>query len=299
MFKHILVPLDGSTLAESALPAAASLASTLKVAVTLFHVIEQNAPEAVHKDRHLRQANEAEAYLQAVAQKSFDPDVKVNWHVHTAEVKDVAGSIVAHAEELGPDLIVMCAHGRSGMRDVLFGSIAQQVIARGGATVLLIRPDESHQAGSFRLKKLLLPLDDKSVHDDVFPCARALATAYEAEIAMLTVIPTFGTLTGEQAATSSLLPGTASALLDIEEETASEHLQTHVDELKEEGLLASAAVARGDPATEIVGAGERWKADLLLLATHRKAGMDAFWARSVAPNIARKTKLPLLLLPLK
>ena len=61
MFKHILVPLDGSTLAEAALPAAVSLAQTYKAPVTLLHVIEQDAPEEVHRDRHLTKAVEAEA----------------------------------------------------------------------------------------------------------------------------------------------------------------------------------------------------------------------------------------------
>lgn len=298
MFKHLLVPLDGSTLAESVLPAAASLASTLDAAITLFHVIEQNAPEEVHKDRHLTRAEEAQNYLQAIAQKNFT-GVKVDWHVHTAEVKDVAGSISAHAEELKTDLILMCAHGRGGVRAVLFGSIAQRVIARGGTPVLLMQPSPSAEPEAFTLRKIMLALDSESIHDEVFPYAKSLAAAYKAEIAMLTVIPTFGTVKGEQAAASSFLPGTTSALLDIKEQTAREHLQIHVDELQEAGLAASAGIARGDPASEIVSAAERWDADLMLLATHRKAGMDAFWAGSVAPDIARKTKLPLLLLPLE
>ncbi len=73
----------------------------------------------------------------------------------------------------------------------------------------------------------------------------------------------------------------------------------HLDELKKQGFNVSALIARGDPASEIVATGARWKADLVILATHRKAGIDAFWSHSVAPNIARTTRLPLLLLPLK
>jgi nucleotide-binding universal stress UspA family protein len=62
MFKHILVPLDGSKLAEAALPAAVSLAQTFNAPVTLLHIIEQDAPEEVHRERHLTEAREAEAY---------------------------------------------------------------------------------------------------------------------------------------------------------------------------------------------------------------------------------------------
>lgn len=298
MFKHLLVPLDGSALAESALPAAAVFASTQKAPVTLFHVIEVNAPEEVHHDHHLTRAEEAETYLKEIAARYFPKGISVDWHVHTAGEKDVAASIAAHATEFTSDLIVMCTHGQGGVRDMLFGSIAQQVIARGAAPVLLLRPREPETAAPFELRRILLPLDSESVHDDVFPVATDLARAFGAELALLTVIPTYGTLTGERAALGSLLPGTTAALLDMEEDATRVHLQEHLIELQNGGLAASAAIARGDPASEVVAAGARWNADLLILATHRKAGMDAFWARSVAPNIARSTRLPLLLLPL-
>ena len=59
MFKHLLVPLDGSKLSESALPAAVHLAQALDASVTLIHVIEKDAPREVHKDRHLTDPEEA------------------------------------------------------------------------------------------------------------------------------------------------------------------------------------------------------------------------------------------------
>ena len=223
----------------------------------------------------------------------------MDWHVHTAEVRDVAASIADHAAELNADLVVMCTHGRSGVRGMLFGSIAQQVIARGNAPVLLLRPREPQTGEFFEIHRVLVPLDSESIHDDVFPYAIGLAKAFGAELGLLSVIPTYGTLVGEQAALSSLLPGTTAALLDIEESNTRSHLLEHLAQLQKEGLTASALIARGDPASEIVATGARWKADLVILATHRKAGIDAFWSHSVAPNIARTTRLPLLLLPLK
>jgi nucleotide-binding universal stress UspA family protein len=115
----------------------------------------------------------------------------------------------------------------------------------------------------------------------------------------LSVVPTFGTLAGERAATGNLLPGTTAALLEIKEENASGHLQEHLDALHAAGLRAAAEVARGDAASEIVKSAEKAGADLIVLSTHRKAGMGAFWARSVAPNVANRSGLPLLLIPLK
>jgi nucleotide-binding universal stress UspA family protein len=62
--------------------------------------------------------------------------------------------------------------------------------------------------------------------------------------------------------------------------------------------MASVEIARGDPASVIVKTAENTSTDLIILSTHRKKGMGAFWARSVAPKVAQKTKIPLLLIPL-
>lgn len=67
MFKHLLVPLDGSRLAESALLAAASLAQNLGASVTLIHIIECDAPVEVHSDRHLANPDEAVDYLKDIS----------------------------------------------------------------------------------------------------------------------------------------------------------------------------------------------------------------------------------------
>ena len=297
MFKHILVPLDGSKLAEAALPAAVSLAKILKSPVTLLHIIEQDAPDEIHRDRHLTNGSEAETYLARIAKRAFPPKAKVDWHVHTAPVADVARSIVDHSsDEIQPDLIILCSHGNSGMHDLFFGNIAQEVAAASGTPVLLIKPNES--ASQFQLQHILVPLDNESVHDKALPTAEGLAKAYGSELDLLCVIPTLGTLSGEQAAVSNMLPATSTAYLDIAEEIALEHFQGHLDAFKKAGIPATAEIARGDPAPVIVKAAEKIEADLILFGTHGRAGLDAFWNRSVAANVARRTGIPLLLIPL-
>jgi len=298
MFKHILVPLDGSKLAEAAIPVAASLAQMLDAPVTLLHILEQDAPREVHRDHHITQADEASAYLEAAAKRGFPAQVKVDTHVHTAAVKDVAGSIVEHAtREFRLDLIVMCTHGKSGVRELLYGSIAQKVVAQGVTPLLLIKPEDGAPQ-TFKLDKILVPLDTGPLHDDSLPVTQELALAYKSNVHLLTVIPTFGTISGETAAAGSLLPATTSALLEINVENAAEDLQEHLDELKQAGVHVSAEVARGDPATEIVNIAGKLQADMITLTTHRKAGTAAFWARSVAPNVARRARVPILLIPL-
>jgi nucleotide-binding universal stress UspA family protein len=299
MIKNILVPLDGSKLAESAFNPAVSLAQTLDAPITLLHIIEKDAPQEVHSEHHLTRVDEAVEYLNKLASNVMVKNLKVNTHVHSAEQKDVAASIIQHAnEEFLPELIVMCAHGKSGIRDLVFGNIAQQVLAGGRTPLLLIQP-VSPEPRPFSLHRIFVPLDSESKHDESLNFAMELAKACSAEVYLFTVIPTFTTLSGREAAVSSMLPATASAYLEMLEQTAKEHLQIHLDEFLKAGINTNAEIGRGDPADLIVTTAIRENADLILLSTHRKAGMVAFWARSVAPNVLKKTRIPLMLVPLK
>jgi nucleotide-binding universal stress UspA family protein len=300
MFKHLLVPLDGSRLAETALPAAAYLARTLGAWVTLVHVIERDAPQEVHGERHLAEPDEACAYLEEVANRAFPAEVRVERHVHSSEVSDVARSIVEHVDELGrPDLIVMCTHGHGGLRTWLLGSIAQQVIAIGATPVLLIRPDGTGAAPAFTCRRLLVPLDGNPDHEQGLPVAVSLARACGAGLHLVMVVHTLRTLPGQQAAAARLLPAAASALLDISEDGAEEHLHGYVARLQTTGLPVTAEVCRGDPATNIVRTARRVSADVVVLGTHGKAGMDAFWSGSVAPQVVSRSHVPLLLVPVR
>jgi nucleotide-binding universal stress UspA family protein len=305
MFKQILVPLDGSRLAESALPAAAYLAQTLGASVTLLHVIERDAPKEVHRQRHLSQADEACQYLSETAQHAFPASLPVETHVHTNEVADVARSIVEHCMELHPDLIVMCSHGSGGLRDRLFGSIAQQIIAAVRGTllcytpVLLVRPEKDGPDRPFKLAKLLLPLDGKTEHEQGVPVAAGLAQACGAALHLAMVVPTFGTLRGEHAASGRLLPGATAAMLELAELGGQTYLKNLLPNLQTAGLALTGEVARGDPASTVARIAERVAASLIVLGTHGKAGTDAFWSGSFASKILSKTSIPLLLVPVQ
>jgi nucleotide-binding universal stress UspA family protein len=182
------------------------------------------------------------------------------------------------------------------MHDLFFGNIAQQVAAASGTPVLLIKPTGSSVI--FKINHILVPLDNESIHDKAIPTAMELVKAYKAQLDLLCVIPTLGTLSGEQAATGNLMPATTTAYLDIAEEIAEEHFQAHLNEFQKAGLPASSEIARGDPAPVIAKTAERICADLIIFGTHGRLGLDAFWNRSVAASVARRTRIPLLLIPL-
>jgi len=305
MFKHLLVPLDGSRLAEAVLPAAVYLAQTLSARVTLIHVIERDAPKEIHSQRHLSQPEEADQYLKEIAESVFPASLSVETHVHTSEVKDLARSIVEHTGELQPDLIVMCSHGSGGLRDRLFGSIAQQIIAgvrntpQNAAAVFLVRPGKNDPTQPFKLEKILLPLDGKPEHEQGLPVAAGLAQACRAALHLAMVVPTFGTLQGEQAASSRLMPGATSAMLELAEAGSQTYLQNLLPPLQAHGLAVTGEVARGDPASTVARIAERIRAGLIVLGTHGKTGTDAFWSGSFAPKISSKTSMPLLLVPVR
>jgi nucleotide-binding universal stress UspA family protein len=94
-----------------------------------------------------------------------------------------------------------------------------------------------------------------------------------------------------------MLPGTTSLLLEFSTQDAESYLHPLAEQLSADGFEASAHVLRGDPAKVIMDAAFNAHIDLIVLATHGKTGMGAFWAGSVTHRICSKSKVPLLLIP--
>lgn len=297
MFKHILIPLDGSLLAETVLPAGAYLAGICGSAVTLLHVIERDAPQEVHGERHLRDAVEAGEYLDEVARRSFPTGIRVERHVHTNGVTDVAAGIALHVGEFEPDLILMCTHGRGGLRGLIFGRIAHRVVKLGTRPVLLIPPHVAGIVPKFSCRRLLVALDGDPSHEGALRVAVNLARVCAAELQLLMVVPTAGTLSGGEAATAVMLPGATAALLELAELEARHYLQRLMTSLQEAGVSVTAVVLRGKPVTDIINAAVQTGTDLVVMATHGKTGLEAFWSGSAAPGVAARTMIPLLLVP--
>ncbi|MGE5617739.1 MAG: universal stress protein [Sphingomonadaceae bacterium] len=295
-FQKILVPLDGSRLAEAVLPVVTVLARQFGATVSLLHVLERGAPETVHGQRHLATSREAQAYLARVAEGCRREGVQVEIHVHPNEERDVVGSIVGHAGEFGADLIVVATHGWGGMRDILVGSIAQQVLRRGSMPVLLVKPTSEGEAPSFEGKRLLVPLNGRPDHDRaVLPVVEDVSRALGAHLQLLMVVPTLATLPGDQGATAILLPSATAAALDMEEEGARRYLARVAESLRGRKIQVSAEVRRGDPAGEVAAAAESGGADLIVMSIHARAGLEALWSGSIGSKILARTRQPLLL----
>lgn len=294
--KNILVPLDGSMLSETVLPLAALIAQQNQAKLILFHVIEVHPPDTVHGEHHLTDQKEASAYLEKVS-RSLSDKLIVEQHVHSSAEKNVAVSIVEHSKEMGVDLIVMCAHGQSGLQKRIFGNIAQDVLTMGDVPVLLLSPEKELKAESCSCQCILVPLDGDPDHEAGLEMAVELSESCHARLHLVMVIHELSTLPGEQAAAAMLLPTATSALLEISCEEGELYLARLIGRLLERKISVTGEVQRGDPAKEIIRSAKEFQADMIVLGTHSKTAMDAFWSGSVTPKIATQTHLPLLLVP--
>ena len=296
MFKRLIIPLDGSRLSEAVLPTAVFLAQKLAATLTLVHVIERNAPKQIHGEPHLSRPAEAEAYIAGVRQRLVPEGIPVEMHVHTVAIADVAQSIVDHAREFESDLVMMCTHGRGGLRKLLFGSIAQQVVALK-VPVLLVHPEASGHAPTPTGKPFLLPLDGTQTREAALPIAATLAQACGVGLKLLMVVPTFETFSGVETPSRILLPATTQEMLALASEDARSYTAQLLARLAAQGVDASAEVRRGDATDLIAGEAQSQGVDLIVMGTAARTGMHAFWSGSVAPKVSDRTHLPLLLVP--
>jgi nucleotide-binding universal stress UspA family protein len=150
MFKHILVPLDGSKVGEAALPIidhlCENLAKGTKVEITLLGVMtilrhwvvvgEASAPISYTEEELNLIKQRASNYLDTTAQTVKRKGVTVNTMVRTGNAADEIHKV---ADEINADLIAMSTHGRSGLRRLAFGSITDKVLRETRVPVLMVR----------------------------------------------------------------------------------------------------------------------------------------------------------------
>lgn len=295
MFKRLLVPLDGSHLAEAVLPIVRRLGSFGDSSVTLLHVLERGAPSEVHGDRHLRAELEARAYLDEIAARLQADGIAVEYHFHNAPEGDVAHSIASHAEEEHADLIVLCTHGGGRVRERLFGSIAQRVLHRGTIPVLLARPVMDRDVPAFAPRTILVPLDGTAAAEAALDTAGDLADALHAGLHLVMVVASEDSVRGDRPA-ATLLPAATRAELDMEEQDAAGYLDGLAAELKVPLPIVTTEVRRGSTASALAEEAAEPGVGLVVLATHGRAGVQAIWTGSVAAQLLTRTRAPVLLL---
>lgn len=299
MFERILVPLDGSSASELALPRAQALAAACGSTLILLHVVESDPPKSVHGQPHLAAAEPAARYLDRVAGRLRAAGLRVETHVHTSEAdagtpqRDLADTLAAHTAELGFDLAVMAAHGRRGVMDFLTASMPLKAAAAGCSAVYLVRGTTPASAASGP-RSIIVPLDGEPAHEAALPQALALAAKLRLPVELLAVIPRTGLDAGGKAAASARLsPALSGASYAYAADTAGTYLAALAARLSAGGspegdgkrLSISWRLERGRPSRGIVRRARATKA-LVVLSTHRRLGFDAALEGCVAFTVA-------------
>lgn len=294
MFRHFLVPLDGTPMANRVLPTVRSLAGRAGARVTLLHVLEKNAPARVHDSPHLTGRPEAEAFLKRIRDDCFPGDSNIGWHVHEETVDSVPRGLMAHALELGADLLVVSSHGRERLKHWLIGSMAQRTLDEGLTPVLWLPPSEGERP-LFPFRTLLLPLDGDPGHEACLPHAAAMSELSQAAVTLVRVVPTQADLTGSQAGAANYLPLATRALLEITEKKAAEYLRQQRKQFDNKAAGVRALVVWGNPYEEIRDLAGKISADLVVVGTHGRHGLDAFWEGSLASKLLDRVPASFLL----
>jgi len=273
MYERILVPLDGSQLAEIALPYAEELSGRLGSEVTLIYVSE--SIDDPHRHMH-------QFYMQKMAEstkqgaETYTRKLGKELAIQVRSVNlagNPAGEIVEYADKEGIGLIVMSTHGQSGIGRWTIGSIANKVVRATKQPVVLIRaegprPDVPQKD---MLRKALLPLDGSRESEAAIPYVAELASRLGISVVLLQVLAI-----GDKA-------------------LAEDYLEKIGAQLKQKGVTVESQVRFGEAATEIIDLADEIRADVIAMSTHGRSGIGRWVLGSVAERVLYEGNTPLLL----
>jgi len=295
MFRTVLVPLDGSELAERALPYAVSLAKPGRAKVVLVRVALPPAPVildgATLEHDQAEAIDEAEQYVAGVAEK-LRTVVPVETSVRYGRA---AAGIIESINQDTPDAVVMATHGRTGLAHLLVGSVAEAVIADSSVPVFTIyaQPGEL-PAPPFdpTEARVVVPLDGSDFAEAALPTVVDLIGT-GGELVLVTVVEP----------PQQLLPdefGNVLAYLDQQEESLTREARGYLAGVQAKILekypraRISTEVRVGTAASGVIVAAADRVADLVVMASHGRTGVRRAVFGSVTGTVLREGSTPVL-----
>ncbi len=272
MFEQIIVPLDGSALAERALPCAERLARAYGATLHLVRVVDllvyaatapMPVPAVIPQEVYDAALQEATAYLTVQQERLTAAGLTVRTAVPMATV---GASLLDYEHEARIDLVVLCSHGRSGLARFALGSVAELLLRDGTAPLLLVRAFGPPVA----LERAVVPLDGSPRAEQALEALSGLAGRMVQDVTLLRVIGS----TGEGPDAESYLAQVAGRL--------------------PAALTAHCDVEQGDPAEHI--AATAGTDGLVVMATHGRLGVARWALGSVADRVAHSGVAGVLLL---
>jgi nucleotide-binding universal stress UspA family protein len=285
MLSTILVPLDGSPLAEHALPHAKRLAEAASARLVLTRVLPLPVFQSAEND--LASTEEMRVYVSLQADRLRAMGLTVE---ATTPRGNPAEQILEQAGPGHADLIVMSTHGDSGLGRWLYGSVADEVLRRASVPVVVVPPGLAAPWTADRAPRILVPLDGSALAEAALGPAHEFAVRLGSEIVLLQVIP-FPPyeLYGDPLA---YLPAFDP---DAQIAEAGRYLGEVAARLR--GTVSQVRVRAevGKPTTVIADVASAEQADLIAMATHGRGGLARLVLGSVATGTLRRANVPLIL----
>ncbi len=299
MFTHILVPLDGSPLAQCALPYGFALASAEDASVTLLSVVP---PMQMLTDNYVLYNAATEAIqladagdaLDALAQSLRTHGVRVTTAV---AVGDAADQILRYADENATDAIVMASHGWGGAFHWAFGSVARKVITGATVPTLVVRTKDApeHAETPAPVRSILVPLDGSELAEAVLPLVTDLARSCGASVTLARVVAFPGGIYMASPYAPLVAPDTFDHAMEESRAAARVYLDSTAERLRSAGLTVEAVVRDGEPASRLLSLMDEEKYDLVVAATHGRTGIGRWVMGSVAERLVESSHTPVLL----
>ncbi len=305
MFRSILVPLDGSSFGEHALPAALGLARRCRAKVHLLHV--HTVLEATYAELTLfdgRRLDEEilrteKAYLQKLRK---DIETGTGLVVDAMNVEgDTVPAIRESAAKLGVDLVVMATHARGPIGRFWIGSIADELVRDLPMPMLLVHPKKGapELATEVRLEHTLIPLDGTPHAERMLGPAAALAAVTGADLTLLRVInPVYPVmLPTEPAPLGGMAVDLIEHIEEIQEQLKKEanaYLENIARPLRDRGLhVRTLVTVEEEPGSAIIEQAHK-PIDLIAMETHGRHGLSRLLMGSVADKVIRGSTIPVL-----
>ena len=288
MYQMILVPLDGTELAERALPYARALADASHARLLLVRAVRAPSLVAAGEggDRDTAMAN-AEGYLASlITEPSGSPDV-----ITAAYFDDAAETIIEESRLRKSDLIVMSTHARAGLERTVYGSVAERVFREVNVPVLFIPAGCDRPWLGGGKARVLVPLDGSAFSEEALGPARDLAAALHADLILLRVVPPpeYVRIEGYPDLPEGQLVEVGNA------GEAESYLETVAARLRADGCAVETRVAAGDPVSVITLVVDEEEVSAVAMATHGRGGLARLIMGSVATGVLQQASAPLLL----
>ncbi len=305
MLNKIIVTLDGSKLAEKALPYAIQLANMLKGSILLVRVAEHSSVNTDTPQNIKDVLNNIETYLNQVQETittKYLPPEQVNT---IAMYGDPLNQLASLIELEKPAMVVMTTHGRSILPRMLVGSVANRLLQQTKAPVVLIRPTNLEDTSELAVvleepnslsrhadrTRLVVTLDGTPESEAALVPAEMLARETGGTIFLLQVVPPIYT---------SDFSGNW-YVYDVEDQSeamlkaANDYLDTVETSLIARGLNCVKVVRVGNAADEIVDYARKADASFVVMATHARRSFGQIMLGSVADEVMRRSHLPILM----